>query len=280
VYELDVIQRQSENEQQAFRDILLRLRDGESSLNDWNILTTRFKKNLSIEERHRFRDAMFIHTKWAEVDKVNIEMIRKLNQPIAKIRAVHSGGREAKRANSDVAKELEAQLLLAKGCRVMLMSNLWTKAGLVNGSTGIIEDILFEEQGPPALPTAVFIEFKKYNGPTIKSREGKEVVLIAPIKRSWEDKNGNSCSRTQIPICLAWAITVHKSQGLTLEKAYIDIRAKEFAADLTFITLSWVQTLNDLCLKQFNFDRLQCIKNGKRLNERKDKEERLCSLIK
>jgi ATP-dependent DNA helicase PIF1 len=280
MYELDVIQRQSGNEQQAFRDILLRLRDGESSLNDWNILTTRFEENLSIEERHRFRDAMFIHTKWAEVDKVNIEMIRKLNQPIAKIRAVYSGGREAKRANSDVAKGLEAQLLLAKGCHVMLTSNLWTEAGLVNGSTGIVEDILFEEQGPPALPAAVFIEFKKYNRPTIKSRKGKEVVPIAPIKRSWEDKNGNSCSRTQIPICLTWAITVHKSQGLTLEKACIDIGAKEFAAGLTFVVLSQIRTLNDLCLKQFNFDRLQRIKNGKRLNERKDEEERLRSLIK
>jgi hypothetical protein len=67
---------------------------------------------------------MFIHTKWAEVDKVNIEMIRKLNQPIAKIRVVHSSRREAKRTNSDVVKGLEVQLLLAKGCHVMLTSNL------------------------------------------------------------------------------------------------------------------------------------------------------------
>jgi hypothetical protein len=47
---------------------------------------------------------------------------------------------------------------------------------------GIIEDILLEEQGPPALPTAVFIKFKKYNGPNIKSHKGKEAVLIVPIK--------------------------------------------------------------------------------------------------
>jgi hypothetical protein len=47
-------------------------------------------------------------------------MLRKLNQPVAKICAVHTGGREAKRANSDVEKGLEAQLLLTKDCHVML----------------------------------------------------------------------------------------------------------------------------------------------------------------
>lgn len=207
VYELDIVQRQSGTEQQEFRDMLLRLR-GDSSLNDWKILTKRFEENLSRIERDQFQDAIFILTKWVEVDKVNNEMLRNLNRPIAKINAVHTGGGEAKHANSDVAKGLEPQILLAKGCRVMLTSN--TEAGLVNGSMGIVQDILFEDQGPPALPTAVFVTFKKYNGPTITDHEGNKVVPITPIKRSWEDKNGTTCSRLQIPLCLSWAITVHR----------------------------------------------------------------------
>ncbi|EXX66115.1 ATP-dependent DNA helicase PIF1-like [Rhizophagus irregularis DAOM 181602=DAOM 197198] len=140
---------------------------------------------------------------------------------------------------------------------------------------GVVEDILFKDQSPPALPTAVFIKFERYDGPTITSLEGKEVVPIVPIKRSWDDKNGLTCSRTQLPICLAWSITAHKSQGLTLDKVNIDIGVKEFAAGLTFVVLSRVQTLNDLCLKQFSFDRLQRIKEGIRLQERKKEEERL-----
>src|SRR2546423_297683 len=139
-----------------------------------------------------------------------------------------------------VAKGLEAQLLLSKGCKVMLIANLWTSAGLVNESMGTIEDILFKDQGPPALPTAVFIRFEKYNGPTVTNNEGKQVVPIMPIKRNWENKKGTTCSRIQLPICLAWAITAHKSQGLTLKKAKIDIGNKEFAAGLTFVAISRV----------------------------------------
>jgi len=177
-----------------------------------------------------------------------------------------------------VAKGLEAQLLLAKGSRVMLSANIWTEAGLVNGSMGIVQDILFEEHGPPSLPVAVLVEFEAYKGPTITTLEGNKVVPIVPIKRSWEGKNG-PCSRLQVPICLAWAITVHKSQGLTLEKAKIDIGSKEFAAGLSFVALSRVRSLNDMCLKQFSFERLERIKNCRRLQERKEEENRLLSMI-
>ena len=201
-------------------------------------------------------------------------MLRNLNRPVAKIKAVHTGGREAKNANSDVAMGLEAELLIAKDCHVMLIANLWTEAGLVNGSMGIVQDVLFEEQGSPALLKAVFIKFEKYTGPTITTLEGEKVVPIAPIKRSWEGKNGTTCFRLQVPICLTWGITVHKSQGLTLEKANIDIGKNEFAAGLTFVALSRVCSLNDVSLVQFSFDRLKHINNCKNLKARKNEEER------
>ena len=83
-----------------------------------------------------------------------------------------------------MAKSLEVQLLLAKGARVMLTANIWTQAGLVNGSMGTIQDILFKEQGPSSLPVVVFISFEKYKGPTILNSEGIKVVPIVPIKRT------------------------------------------------------------------------------------------------
>ncbi len=80
-------------------------------------------------------------------------------------------------------------------------------------------------------------------------------------------------------ICLAWVITVHKSQGLTLEKTKIDLGSKEFAAGLSFVTLSRARSLNDIYLKPFTFDRLERIKNCRRLQERKEEEKRLLSMV-
>ncbi|GES94081.1 ATP-dependent DNA helicase Pif1-like [Rhizophagus clarus] len=126
---------------------------------------------------------------------------------------------------------------------------------------------MFKNQGPPSFPAAVFIKFDAYEGPTITSTEGNNVVPIVPIKRSWEGKSRTIYSRQQVPLCLAWAITVHKSQGLTLSKAKIDIGSKEFAAELTFIVVSRVRSLSDIYFRQFTFDRLQRIKNSSRFRK-------------
>ena len=130
-----------------------------------------------------------------------------------------------------------------------------------------------------SLPIAVFVKFNLYKGPSITTPEGDKVVPIVPIKRTWESKSGTLCSRFQVPICLAWAITVHKSQGLTLPKAKIDLGSKEFAAGLSFVAVSRVRSLSDIYFKQFTFERLQRIQSCRRLQERKAEEERLLSMI-
>src|SRR5205085_7101198 len=104
--------------------------------------------------------------------------------------------------------------------------------------------------------------------------EGDNVIPIVPIKCTWESKSRKSCSRLQIPLYLAWAITVHKSQELTLEKAKIDLGSKEFAAGLLFVAVSRVRSLNDVYFKQFTLERLQRIRGCSRLQERKNEEER------
>jgi ATP-dependent DNA helicase PIF1 len=231
-------------------------------------------------ERNEFSNALFLLTKWSEVNAVNIDRLRSLDVPVAKIQAIHTGGIEAKNANSDTAHGLEACILLARGARVMLTANLQTEIGLVNGSMGTVRDIIFsEDQGPPCLPIAVLISFDNYKGPTISSLEGEKVVPITPIQRTWTGNSGVTCSRLQIPIRLAWAITIHKSQGLTLQKAIIDLGEKEFTAGLSFVAVSRVRTLEDILFKPFNFERFQRIKDCRRLQDRLDEEERLVSMI-
>src|ERR1700722_12200396 len=71
VYKLDIVQRQSgdSEEQREFRDILLRMREGNSSISDWQILSTRFEEKLNQIERNRFSHAVSLLTTWVEVNR-------------------------------------------------------------------------------------------------------------------------------------------------------------------------------------------------------------------
>ena len=84
------------------------MHNGESTLDDWKTLTTRFEGKISRLEKEKFSNAMFILTKWSDVDTVNIDQLKSLNVPVAKILAVHTGGNEAKKVDSNVAHSLEA----------------------------------------------------------------------------------------------------------------------------------------------------------------------------
>ena len=151
-------------------------------------------------------------------------------QPIATIKAVHTGANAAK-APADDAGGLEAVVCLAHSARVMLTRNLWVDVGLVNGAMGTI---WYRTGGPPDLPIAVMVRFDSYSGPTFPDG----TVPITPLRRCWSSSGGGQCSRLQLPLKLAWAVTIHKSKGLTLDKVVIDIGKREFSTGLTFALLS------------------------------------------
>lgn len=89
-------------------------------------------------------------------------------------------------------------------------------------------------------------------GPSLwHTEDGRKLIPIVPFKTHWQPSgtSRNEHTRTQIPLRLAWAITVHKSQGLTLgDGARIALGSKEFSTGLTFVALSRVRTINDLAL--------------------------------
>ncbi|CAG8808303.1 20251_t:CDS:2, partial [Cetraspora pellucida] len=135
------------------------------------------------DDNNQFSNATYILPRKVEVNKININMLKSLNSPIARIYTIHTGGNEASKADSDMAKGLESQILLAMGTYVMLRANLYVEAWLVNKAIGTIYDILFEEnQGPPALPIAVFVKFDAYNSLMIIFMDNKRTIPIPSIR--------------------------------------------------------------------------------------------------
>lgn len=123
------------------------------------------------------------------------------------------------------------KLILKEGAQVMLLKNINISAGLVNGARGVI--IRFEN----GLPVVRFKNCKEY---------------IAKSER-WVIKStaGALLTRKQIPLNLAWAFSIHKSQGLTLDCVEMSL-SKIFEAGQAYVALSRAQSLQSLRVLDFD----------------------------
>lgn len=141
---------------------------------------------------------------------------------------------------SDLQKSCLApkELTLKKGALVMFVKNNFD-AGYVNGTLGTVVDFDSDD-----------------NHPIIEKRNGTKIT-IGPVSWVTEDDNGAVLARiSQIPLRLAWAITVHKSQGMSLDCAEIDL-SQAFTEGMGYVALSRVRSLagiklmglNDMALK-------------------------------
>ena len=238
---LDVVMRQAGKDagQELFRSLLMRLRNGESTEDDWRQMMKRTPAEVG--DVTAFDGALRLYPTVEAVAEYNANKLRASGQPIAVIRAVHTGP-DASRASMDEAGGLEPVVCLAHGARVMLCANLWVEVGLVNGALGTVVAICYEnDRRPPDLPVAVTVRFDSYTGPTLSDG----TIPICPLLRTWFSTT-RQCSRLQLPLRLSWAVTIHKSQGLTLDKVVIDVGKKEFSSGLTFVACSRVHRLTDL----------------------------------
>ena len=98
-------------------------------------------------------------------------------------------------------------------------------------------------------------------------------IPIKPFRASWLSINGHSCSREQIPIRLSWGMTIHKSQGLTLLKIFVDLGRENSGGGSTFVALSRVKKIDDVFIVPVDWARLQKI-NGKIMIKLRIKEEK------
>jgi len=155
----------------------------------------------------------------------------------------------ALRRNSEIA-QYEVKYLLTNskcvekiqlkvGAFVMTTVNLNLEKGICNGSQGII--IAINEINGTPIPTVKF-----YNG-----------VIMDISYYTWQSESYPVISIEQIPLILAWAISIHKSQGATLKYAQIDIGNCIFADGQIYVGLSRVESIDGLYLTAFNPDKIK-----------------------
>ena len=144
----------------------------------------------------------------------------------------------------------EKVVRLKIGTLVMCTANIEVDRGICNGSQGIVvgyaetTSVLPEELKKTGSALVPVVQFA--NGVTMK---------VAPYQRQSEEYP--CIVVAQVPLCLAWALTIHKIQGATLDMAEIDIGRSIFAAGQSYVALSRVKTLDGLYLSEFNSTKIK-----------------------
>lgn len=172
-----------------------------------------------------------LHTVNVDVDRLNDEKLNQLEgDEIFYTQSTTGGKNYIESLQRSVLAP--ATLRVKKGALVMAVKNSLEKK-YVNGSLGTVID---------------FETITEY--PIVEFKSGK-IVTMSPD--TWELRDGDKkrASITQIPLRLAWAITVHKSQGMTLDSARIDLR-KAFVEGMGYVALSRVKDLRNLYLSGIN----------------------------
>ncbi len=236
--ELTILQRQKDP---VFQKILCEARVGELSKESCRILKECQERDW---KTHKIRPTLLFPRR-AEVDMINESNLRALTDKHqhyfaqylydGKVPAGFSeDDPEFKRlverfdAESPYAVDLELSL----NAQVMLVANVDPDAGLVNGSRGVVIGFT----GAMELPIVEFM-----NG------------VRRPIgQHAWPIEDYEFVSRSQIPLRLAYAVTIHKSQGSSLDCALVDIGSGIFEFGQSYVALSRLRFLDALYVYDFS----------------------------
>lgn len=217
---------------ERFSGALNRIRVGDVAPDVASLLKSRFQ----VADTDPSVKPVIVYSHNADVDRENAVHLAKLLGETQEYKARDQGqaGPLATLQKNCLAPET---LQLRKGAQVMLLWNVAPDEGLANGSIGTVED------------------FKAQGAPVIRFANGERWTAE---KTEWTIKSGDDvlASRKQYPLRLAWAITAHKSQGMTLDKIQVHLH-RVFEYGQAYVALSRARTLDGLFIES---SKAGCIK--------------------
>lgn len=214
----------------VFTQLLQTLRTGTLARDQVNLLASRI---------HDFHEEDFSHltklfTHNHRVDDINDQALARLEEHPHTYVMTHKG-RESLVETLKKGCLALSELVLKKGAEVMFIKNNFEK-GYVNGTRGKV------------------IDFSDELLPIVETSAGERIIVDY---ETWsiDDDHKVLASLTQIPLRHAWAITVHKSQGMSLDAAVIDL-SQAFGYGMGYVALSRVRSLSGLYLVGFSEESL------------------------
>jgi len=219
----------------VFHSILKEARIGALSKDSVKILKERM---VDTWQKEKIRPTL-LFSRRAEVEMINENNLKALKTPLHTFEAktLVTANLEVQTTKSELDRAVEkldrdasykVKLELRVGAQVMLIYNINQESGLVNGRRGIVEGFTATT---PLVPLVLF-------------KGSSEAIPIPEV--SWESGEVDGLKRSQIPLILAYAITIHKCQGATLDSAIIDIGRSTFECGQAYVALSRVKSLESL----------------------------------
>ena len=205
-------------------------------------------KKHTLENEHGIKPTILYSTN-KSVDAQNRASLKKLDghEEVFEAKDVFVDPRQEKTLIKKFS--LPASVSLKIGAQVMLLTNLNVALGLVNGTRGVVESIA-EDQ---ASVDIMVLDGTMVTVPTTTQQVSEDVILNGKVA-------GNKivATRTQIPLKLAYALTIHKAQGLSIDSLIVDLKGC-FGYGLAYVALSRARSYD--MLRVINYQR-DCIKTN------------------